>query len=91
MFKKTTNTLFLAAMALLIFNCGDLHSCDYDSDHGPVCDDCSCINCSSSLNSPAISSQDWNATFCLLGDFKPINPYFKFGEIATDIDRPPRF
>lgn len=91
MYKKTINAVVFSALALLIFNCGDFHSCNFDGDHGPICDNCPCLICSSGLNSPAISGYDWDVTYCRLGNIKPVNPYFKFGEIAVDIDQPPRF
>lgn len=82
--------LVILPVSLLVFNSGDLHSCDDNGDHEPVCSDCACIFCSTGLIGIIDSPTAPTATNYLLGHLAPGRKLLKYGELAFEIDQPPK-
>jgi len=90
MYFKIMRILFLFLVCLFVFNSGDLHSCEDDGDHEPVCDDCSCVFCATGLIGITNSNPDSMTMFYPMGKINPDNDLFNFGDITFEIDQPPR-
>jgi hypothetical protein len=82
--------LFFVAISLFVFNSGDYHACPDDDHHEPICDECSCIVCSSGLVGIDISGEDFEVDYILSTDLVLSEYNSKFGEIVTELDQPPR-
>ena len=91
MILRCTHIILLLALALFIFNSGDYHICsDGDEHHAPMCEDCSCVNCSSGLNGIYTAIEKFDVIYNLSEFLVFSNSNFNFGEIAVELDRPPK-
>lgn len=90
MYNKMAHILFFVAVSLFIFNSGDYHACPDGDHHGTVCDDCSCVVCSSGLVGIDINLEDFHVKYSLSANLTISEYHSRFGEIVTDLDQPPR-
>jgi hypothetical protein len=80
----------LAVIGLFIFNGSDFHICTDGDHHDPVCDDCSCIICSSSLTGIDILIEDFCVKYTLSENLALSEHSLKIDEIIFELDQPPK-
>ena len=91
---KFVSILFIFAVALMIYNTGLFESCSCDTEEenhaDPVCENDSCLFCTSGLIGIDVTSQNFNILSNSPRPYSFSENTLKPGEIVTELDQPPR-
>jgi len=91
MISIVIKVILLAAIALFVLNGSDFHMCSDDEHHdNPVCEDCSCLLCSSSLTGMDILNDDFHVEYILSENLILSDYNIKIDEIVFELDQPPK-
>ena len=89
-FSKIIRFIFIVSICLFVFNSGDFHNCEEDSDHEPICNDCSCSICASGHLLIEMTGQAFDPIYSSSDHLNTGESNNKFDEFVVELDQPPR-